>query len=253
MAKPTRYKAENVLLRIEEKIKHWMRTSFDRTIGVSVQTLDSCQGDRRPQPSNHICREAYENVQLRRCCDESDQVMKRLAHKQETPFAYCCHKGLFNVVLRHFDTEITGIDWFVFLGQFAIGPIDKCRDCRYDHCTVYQRLLARAGIHIPSAAAISEVTRSNSRGTPVKPDLVFDGTFGGQIGESYVLDVGEVILCAKKAQEITTEEFRDANKHPAVRKNLIDYGERYRKAVNPSLADADGVHPVGIEREHPLK
>lgn len=152
--------------REESYLFHRIRDSYRRGMKVSIQLLNEVQTFGRPSPCNQGCNITVNEQSLQLVCDASDLVMKEivvdrvLKNRRVDSFLYTCHKGLSNVIVPYWDSDIKSY-WYVFLGQFRLDKYSgtKCSSC-----------LRMADILPLTEVGLSEVQRRYvSAATPSKP------------------------------------------------------------------------------------
>lgn len=238
---------KKVIRHIEESIKHWMLETYRRKIGASLQLLYSKQGSSRLTPRNAVCRVAYGNSTLRAKCDDSDAAMKLICNDNENHAAigYRCHRDLSNIVIPHYDTRITRVHWYIFLGQFAIVTVNKCDNCTNNmihNCRAYNDMfesydivqLKQQNIDEVDSLNESHVKSINERLLTLPPN---------RLAQDSILDISQVLSCHAMAIRFFNEEFARVDRGSKLSEELKAFASKFtappRKSTNKADAGAD--------------
>lgn len=239
-------RVKDVLRHIEQSIKQWMHETYHRRIGASVQLLNTHQGGSRLTPKNSICRRAFDDKDLRLKCDTSDIAMKLIskAEGDEAAIGYRCHCGLSNIIIPHYDTLITRSNWYIFLGQFAIKPVDKCEECQMDHpcCPAHNDLLEDYDIIQLNGGSIESL--GNDYRASIK-----EGLFSKppkRLANDSLLDISQVLSCKTVATGFFGEEFSKVKHDSEIPNELRAFAKKY-SVLPAEKKDKDEDNPLKPE------
>jgi hypothetical protein len=223
----------DIIQQCEHSLDKLLFGACHRHITVSIQLLWQLQGSRRSQPTNKICRAAYDDLNKKRLCDLSDRAAKIACEKGGSDWAlgYLCPEHMSNIVIPYADEIVSKRQWFIFLGRFALLD-NGCTTVARQDCPLCTDLLER---HQIRALRENEKMALGQYKTYVSAGMFCDQQH--KLPGDCILDVFELIACRDIAKDGFSQFLRQLGEQGRAElttyalKTETDYKEQMAKAT----------------------